>query len=179
MHVSPPPHPAPLRDEQMDTVGGGGVYRRETKGRRKEFSISSPSFHSNTRHQAVPQTCQTNRWYKGVFNWTFGWQWDDAESNLGGGGQRWHCVREMMLERHTGGTNVISRVLPGDSKRRQWTCVNEKNIAAKHHTSQYMLCLWVINFTLLSMQHLHTLYAQVLQNVKVTFLKVQSEEIQL
>lgn len=93
MHVSPPPHPAPLRDEQMDAVGGAGVEwrwvggwlgrggigrslakHRVTKGGRTEPScVLSPSFRGNTRRQAVPQTCQTNRWNKGVFRgsvWT-------------------------------------------------------------------------------------------------------------
>lgn len=70
-------------DGHSGGIGGlTQVRRRGTKGRRKDFPISSPSFCSHTRHQAVPQTCQTNRWCKGVFEGTFGWQWDDAGSNL-------------------------------------------------------------------------------------------------
>lgn len=44
MHVSPPPHPAPLRDEQMDTVGvGRGGWRTESseaqRDKRKEEGV--------------------------------------------------------------------------------------------------------------------------------------------
>lgn len=59
--ASPPPHPALLRDEQMDTVGegvGGGGWRslerhRETKESRREFSIWPPPLHGNTRRRGV------------------------------------------------------------------------------------------------------------------------------
>lgn len=82
-------------DGHSGGCGGQSLARRgETKGRRKDFPISSPSFHGNMRPQAVPQTCQTNRWYKGVFK---GWQWRDAECNLGDKGdivlEKWHRER--------------------------------------------------------------------------------------
>lgn len=105
LHV-PPPHPAPLRDEQMDTVGGGGsslARHRETKERRKDFSVLSPSFLSSTRHQAVPPKCQTNRWNWGVTLVTV------ARCMEQPGRQRWHCVQEKRQKGCTGVTNVICR----------------------------------------------------------------------
>lgn len=47
MRVSPPPHPAPLRDEQMDTVGGESSEAQWNK--RKDFFISSPSSYETPR----------------------------------------------------------------------------------------------------------------------------------
>lgn len=44
MHVSPPPHPAPPRDEQMDAVGrGGGRSLARGAGKQKEGGRSSLS----------------------------------------------------------------------------------------------------------------------------------------
>ena len=83
-----------------DGHSGGGLegWRTESseaqRDKRKEFSISSSSLHSRTRHQAVLQTCQTNRWCKGVFEEAVGWRGLDADSNLGDKGdivlEEWH-----------------------------------------------------------------------------------------
>lgn len=66
----------------------------------------------------------------------------------------------MTLERRTGGTNVISEVLAGDTTRRRPRGINAAELTS--HTV-----------------HRAALYAPALQNVEVTFLKMQSEGIKL
>lgn len=117
--ASPPPHPALLRDEQMDTVGegvggggGGGVWRATEKQKRAGRSSLSGLLLATVTQDAAARTCQTNRGGKGVVHKAFGRRREEAWKT-----KVTRC-RRVRRDGCTGGTDVICKLLAAGIRRK-------------------------------------------------------------